>query len=216
MIGSSSGALTLLAWLSLAGHLRAETRGPRWQIYLFKPTTTGLLLAVALLAPGPAGSRYQTAVVAGLMLSLVGDIWLMLPQDRFVPGLLSFLLAHLAYLVALTSGLSPVSAPGLVLPPLVFALVLLRRIWPVPAPLGAPVLAYTAVLVVMTWRALARARLLGTPGATLAAVGAGLFLLSDGALALRRFRGTFRYDQGVIMSTYVAAQSLIAWSTAYP
>ena len=209
------GALTLLAWLSLAGHLRAESRGPRWQVYLFKPVTTGLLLTVALLAPGPAGSRYQMAVAAGLGFSLVGDVWLMLPRDRFVPGLCSFLLAHLAYVVAFTSGLRPLAAPGLLLPPLLVALILLRRVWPVPPGLGPPALAYAAVLVAMTWRALARAWLIQTPGAILAAMGAGLFLLSDGALALQRFRGPFRFDHGVIMLTYVAAQTLIAWSTDY-
>jgi len=216
MIPLPLAALTTLAWLSLAGHLRAESRGPRWQIYLFKPVTTGLLLAVAFLAPGPAGTRYQTAVMAGLALSMLGDIWLMLPQDRFVPGLFSFLLAHLAYLVGLTAGLPPLSSPALVLPPMVFALILLRWIWPVPGKLALPVVVYTAVLVAMTWRALARATLLETLGATLAALGAGLFLSSDAALAVRRFRGSFRFDQGVIMVTYVAAQTLIAWSTVYP
>jgi len=209
------GALTLLAWISLAAHLRADSRGPQWQIYLFKPVTTGLLLAVGLLAPAPAGPRYQGAVVVGLGLSLLGDIWLMLPRDHFVAGLLSFLLAHLAYVLAFTTGLRPLAAPGWIVPPLVFALVFLHRIRPLPKRLAPAVVAYVAVLVTMAWRALARGSLLGTTGAMLAAMGAVLFLLSDGALALRRFRGPFRFDQGVIMVTYVAAQTLIAWSTAY-
>ena len=49
--------------------------------------------------------RYRRAVLAGLLLSTLGDVFLMLapsPQgpDWFVFGLASFLLAHIAYLVA--------------------------------------------------------------------------------------------------------------------
>ena len=35
------------------------------------------------------------------MLSLVGDVLLMVPADLFVPGLAAFLAAHVAYVVAL-------------------------------------------------------------------------------------------------------------------
>ena len=37
--------------------------------------------------------------MAALVLCLAGDVFLMLPADRFVPGLASFLLAHLAFTV---------------------------------------------------------------------------------------------------------------------
>ena len=36
-----------------------------------------------------------------MVCSLAGDVFLMVPGDRFVPGLVSFLLAHLAYVVGL-------------------------------------------------------------------------------------------------------------------
>ena len=39
--------------------------------------------------------------VAALVLSLVGDVFLMLPQDLFVFGLGSFLLGHIAYIVGM-------------------------------------------------------------------------------------------------------------------
>ena len=35
---------------------------------------------------------------------MAGDIFLMLPNDRFVAGLASFLVGHLAYVVAFTHG----------------------------------------------------------------------------------------------------------------
>ena len=214
MIPSAVPLLTALAVVSLAGHLRAEYRGPRWQIYVFKPLTTGLLLTAAALGQGATSSRYQTGVVVGLAFSLLGDIWLMLPGDRFVPGLASFLMAHLAYLVAFTSGIPLGSVPALGLPVAAVAAVLLWLLWPSLGRLRWPVTVYAAVLGGMTWQALSRASALGTQGSLLAAIGAALFLISDSALAVRRFRGSFRLDQAVVMLTYVAAQALIAWSTA--
>src|SRR3990172_12111355 len=107
---------TVLAAATAALHVRAEYRGPRWQVYLCKPITTALLLVLALLAQGP-GARYQAAVAVGLTLSLFGDVFLMLPGDRFVAGLASFLLAHVAYLVAFTAGGAPGPAPRPSSPP---------------------------------------------------------------------------------------------------
>ena len=39
--------------------------------------------------------------MAALVLSLAGDVFLMLPQDLFVFGLASFLLGHIAYIVGM-------------------------------------------------------------------------------------------------------------------
>src|SRR5258708_3354306 len=76
----------------------------RWLVYVFKPLTTGLILLLALIASGPELARYQWAIVTSLAFSLAGDVFLMLPGDLFLAGLLSFLVAHIAYLVAFTSG----------------------------------------------------------------------------------------------------------------
>ena len=51
--------------------------------------------------------------MAALALSLAGDVFLMLPSDQFVPGLASFLLGHIAYIVGLQS--LDTSATGLVI-----------------------------------------------------------------------------------------------------
>ena len=77
MIGISAIAA---AALSAGLHLRAESRGPRWQVYLFKPFTTSILLVLAALATTAHGARYQLAIVFGLACSLIGDVVLMLPR----------------------------------------------------------------------------------------------------------------------------------------
>lgn len=71
---------------------------------------------------------------------------------------------------------------------------------------------YVAVIAVMAGAALARwLELGGTPPLT-AAVGAGLFLVSDALLGLDRFRWSFRWARFAVLGTYWAAQCLIAVS----
>ena len=73
----------------------------------------GLIGLAVGLTPGSAGGdAARPWFVAALALSLVGDVLLMLPRERFVGGLVAFLLAHLAYIVglgviALVSGVVP-------------------------------------------------------------------------------------------------------------
>ena len=50
-------------------------------------------------------------MLAGLALSLVGDIALLWPQQGFLPGLVAFLLAHACYLVAFTRGVRFAARP---------------------------------------------------------------------------------------------------------
>lgn len=91
-------AIVASAALAIVG---AEVAGLRGLHYVFKPLTTLLIVAMALRlsSTGPAG--YRRLIVIGLLLSTLGDVFLMLPFDGFVFGLGSFLLAHIAYLVAL-------------------------------------------------------------------------------------------------------------------
>jgi uncharacterized membrane protein YhhN len=202
-------AIAVSACLAIRAHLGP---GRQTQVFLFKPLTTFLILVLAALTPG-TDAGYQLAVCAGLALSLAGDIFLMLPGDRFLPGLVSFLLAHLAYLGAFTSGLhfeatvAPVVAYGAV-GAAIFAL-----LWPgLSRQLRGPVAVYVAVIAMMAGVALARWLELGGGPPLAAAVGAGLFLVSDALLALDRFRWSFRWARVAVLATYWAAQFLIAVS----
>jgi uncharacterized membrane protein YhhN len=76
-----------------------------------------------------------------------------------------------------------------------------------------PVTLYTFVILAMAWRACAAWTLEGSPSALWAWVGAVLFVISDTTLAINHFVHRFRWAQGVVLSAYYAAQTLIAWST---
>ena len=68
--------------------------------YLCKPLTIVLLIGLAA-SVDVDDSLVRGWFVAALVLSMLGDVWLMLPRDLFVPGLVSFLLAHIAFVVGL-------------------------------------------------------------------------------------------------------------------
>jgi len=212
MLDAVPWSLTVLAAMSGVLHVRAEYRSARRQIYFFKPLTVLCIIAVAFILPGPADARYRTAILVGLFCSIAGDVFLMLPGDRFLPGLASFLLAHLVYLVAFTSGVAFGAAPPLLLPYAVLGAAMLWLLWARLGSLRGPVVVYLGVIVLMAWQAASRAAALGSCGAMLAAIGAALFVLSDASLAWNRFYRPFRAAQAVILSTYYAAQLLIAWS----
>jgi uncharacterized membrane protein YhhN len=195
--------------------IRAEYRGPRWQLYVCKPLTTTLIFLIALGRAATSPRAYAIAIIVGLLCSLAGDIFLMLPTDRFIAGLVSFLLAHLAYSVAFSTAagatLSPRSA-ALLLPLLLYGAIIYRRLWPHLGALAPPVLVYMLVIVAMAWRALDLWVQLRTPVAFAAALGAILFVASDSLLALNRFVGKFAAAQALILGTYFVAQWLIALS----
>jgi len=192
--------------------------------YTRRPGVAGLLKAIpiALLAgmvaaePAVVSERYRWLVFVGLLWSLGGDVCLVFPGG-FVPGLASFLIAHVLYIAAFVPDAAPDGRAWLVLVPFAGGgLGMLAYLWRHLGKDRVPVLVYVAVIVVMGWRAAARAMAPGVPepSGTLALVGATLFMVSDGVLAIDRFARRFEAADGVVMTTYYAAQVLIALSVA--
>jgi uncharacterized membrane protein YhhN len=186
---------------------------PHALFYIFKPLTTCLILAAALIPATHAQSSYGAAIALGLIFSLAGDIWLMLPGDRFLPGLASFLLAHLSYCFAFASADRFADFPWPALVPTAVGALVLWYLWPaLPSKLRPPVSAYVLVMVAMASLAGYRASSDPSIGALSAAIGALLFLASDAGLAVNRFRRPFRSAHVIVLGTYYAGQLLIALS----
>ncbi len=210
--------LTIPIAISAAVTIRADYQNSRRVVYVFKPLTTLLILLLALLAPAPIDPLYQGLIVAGLIFSLAGDVFLMLPGNTFVPGLLSFLVAHLCYIGAFVSGAGLRVTLWLV-PCAAFFVIFMRLLWPHTGALRVPVVAYGTVISVMMWQAVERAAVGAAVGAVAgaavgAAVGAVLFVLSDSALAWNRFVKPLRAAQALVLGTYWAGQLLIALSVS--
>lgn len=151
----------------------------------------------------------------GITFSLAGDVFLMLPREQFVAGLVAFLLGHLAYLVGLNPTLPPWNLAGLILAFFVgiTALQIYRRVAHGLLSSGleglkTPVLAYTIVISLMllsalltlvrpTWDALP---------ALMVSSGALLFFISDTLLAWNKFIAKLPYGSLITITTYHLGQ----------
>lgn len=183
--------------------------------YVCKPAALLFLIlwfATSLPLRAPAIGQWFTL---GLALSLAGDVFLMLPDDHFLKGLVAFLLAHIAYIAAFNSGgwiLSTASILMLVVILAVAAALLSRILSGLrrrgQGAMAAPVVIYAVVLAATFWSAsttLLRPSWPTTAGA-LAAVGGGLFFISDAAIAWNRFVGPHPGGRISEMITYHLAQ----------
>jgi len=208
-----TSAAAITAILAIRAHYLDEAK--RWQVYLFKPLATLLILGVVLAAARSAPGSYPLILAAGLSLSVAGDVFLMLPRDRFIAGLASFLAGHLCYIAAFSSDASFGSAIHWWLPFFAAGAAVLASLWgKLPASLRWPVLAYLLVIATMAGQATGRWIELRDAAALSAAVGAALFVISDAVLAIDRFGRQFHAARAVTLATYYAAQLLIALSAA--
>jgi sterol desaturase/sphingolipid hydroxylase (fatty acid hydroxylase superfamily)/uncharacterized membrane protein YhhN len=180
---------------------------------VFKPLALALLIGFALTrdrAPEAPG-RFPRLLIAGLVASLAGDVLLMWPQF-FVPGLVCFLLAHLAYIGLFAQGVGLFPRPNALAATLGIGAVMYAFLWwgGLPGGLRIPVGLYVVVIACMAAQAIGRAAVVGDPAALKVAVGACFFMLSDSLLATNRFVLPLPVASLWVLATYYAAQWLIA------
>lgn len=172
-----------------------------------KPAVPLLLATAALVGDlHPAGA--QPWLVAGLLLSLVGDVLLLPRVGRFVGGLAAFLLAHVAYVPAFLharQGWWP-AAIGLVVLVVAVALVARRIVAGARSAggrrLAGAVTVYIAAVTATGTAAAATAR-------PLAVAGGALFLVSDALLGWDRFVARIRGGRVAVHASYHLAQSAL-------
>lgn len=166
-----------------------------------------------LLMPVLAGGT-DRATQRALALSWAGDVALLWHGRRaFCAGLGSFLLAHGAWVAALRGrpgGGRLRRRPALALPHLASWAALNVVLWPRTGPDRWAVVVYSAALTATALQAL-------DTGDDTTAAGGALFLASDALLALERFAGLhLPGHEGWVMSTYTAAQALLASGAQRP
>lgn len=198
--------------------IAASLLGPVYTtlLFVFKPLTTVLVIAYAW-PRGAESTRQQRFVRIGLVLSLVGDVFLLWPKEGFLPGLVSFLLAHLAYIAAFCVPVRFAARPLVFVAYGVVAALILSQLWPgVPGALRAPVLGYVVCLATMAAQAAVWWRTaIGSADERLArtaAIGGLLFMASDSLLAINKFALPLPFAALWILATYWAAQWAIASS----
>lgn len=181
-IGHADSIALLISLVAAALYLLVLGQGPSWRLSVLKTLSTALLALVAWRMGGPA------LLVAGLALSALGDLFLSRDGEKaFIGGLVSFLVAHVAYIVLFVRiGHGPavlLSIPLLAAAAVMVAasLALLRIILRhVSGELRLPVMVYCTALVLMGLTALATER-------SMIIAGAVMFVASDAILAWEKF-----------------------------
>lgn len=159
----------------------------------------------------------QLFLVSALTFAWLGDIALMLPGRRgFIVGLVSFLFAHVAYLVCFSFELrwrwSQLVWLLTVLPLLYLGL---RGVLARVGRLEVPIVLYATALTLVAWRLLVRFdcwERIGARSWSLGLAGAGLFILADSLLVRRRFAEA-KVPYGLELSAYAASQLCIVAAT---
>ena len=206
--------LAIADWIAVA-------KGWRVANYILKPAVLVTILAWLGLSDGFSGWMIWFSL--GILFSLVGDVLLMLPRERFLAGLVAFLGAHLAYIVGFNPSLPPLNLSSLVITLLaiiaelqLYRLIVQRLRLAGRDKLLVPVTIYSLVLSLMAISALLT---LTNPAwqpasAILVSAGAILFMLSDTSLALNHLCGSDAHSRVSGLVAYHLGQILIvlgAW-----
>ena len=164
-----------------------------------------------------APSALRSGWLVGLAFSTLGDVLLMFQGGLFfLLGLSAFLLAHLCYIGAITTGLRDsrgflLKNPLWILPFLLFPILLLSWLWQdIPAGMRVPVAIYAVVITTMAQS------VANTHGYLPASIfwsmmgGALFFVLSDSLIAINKFGHAFEGGSVAVISTYLVGQWLLA------
>jgi len=193
--------------------------------YFAKPATMLAILWWIWLSVGLGGSMVWFTI--GAIFCLAGDIFLMIPRNLFILGLVSFLIGHVFYILGLNN-----TPPFEHLARLFLALYIVKPVAIVTAvilviyliwlyrklagslkakgisQLKIPVLIYAIVISLMVYSALLSWYQVGwTAAAALSAsIGAVLFFASDSMLAWDRFLNPIKHARLKVMVTYHLGQ----------
>lgn len=171
----------------------------------FVPKVAPILLLIwaTLQAPRFAG---RGLLVAAIFFSGAGDVILDLVfEGSFIAGLVSFLTAHVFYVVLFLKGARFRRSMALAtLLALSFPVGMAVFLWPHLGPMQLPVAVYISVIASMLVTSLHRSSLNLTVVA-----GAIAFVISDSILALNKFYSPYVWARYAIMATYYLAQYLI-------
>ena len=183
---------------------------------ILKTLMIPVLAVIFIVNLKPGDNFLHKLMLTGLFFSWAGDALLEIPKERadlFIPGLISFLLAHVMYLTTffMTRGCNFIIRRGiwLLLPVLLFGAGIIFYLHNDLGDMGIPVTIYTVVILAMLTGAINRLKKVNTLSYWLVLSGAVLFLISDSALAINKFGHPFPGSSIVIMSTYLLAQYLI-------
>jgi len=200
--------MTMLAFIA-GGLLKNE-----WIQIITKPLLLPILMLLVFVSTPPSTSR--TIMLIALFFSFAGDVFLLFESNNamlFIPGLVSFLLTHILYIIyflslpALKKSLLK-TAPYLGLLVAAYGLLLVYTLFPNLGALKVPVIIYASVIMSMLLASIHIYNRVNSDAGQLFIAGAIFFVLSDSLLAFNKFHTPVKFSFLIIL-TYCIAQYLI-------
>ena len=180
---------------------------------VFKPLTMAIAIVFVAVHAHSTGAtaRFYALLLGALVFSLVGDVFLMLPGNYFIPGLASFLVAHVFYIALFRQGQGWFPSKRALVGVLAVGAAMYSIVWgglhdPV---LKVAVAAYVGVISLMAAQAIGRTTMTGDAASRWVAMGACVFMVSDSLIAINKFVTPVALSSLWILATYYAAQILI-------
>lgn len=154
--------------------------------------------------------RDNLILCAALGFSSLGDVFLDLPGNYFIQGLVSFLVAHLIYILLFVRNWPrPLRPDGkqlaLAAAVLIYSLLLSNWLSPDLGEMAGPVMVYICAITVM-----AVSTIFAGFSKSQVWIGALLFVLSDSMIAAGRFKTPVPMSKYLIWATYYIGQYCIA------
>ena len=204
MLFAVTAAVAVADWVAVVRSIRGLE-------YVAKPAVMVGLIAVALVLQ-PVSSTERAFFVVALLLGLVSDVFLMLPRDMFLLGLVAAFVEHIAYIGgfrarALSAGLLAAATLIALVSVAVLFPPIYRAVRKTQPGLVTPIIAYMLVFVLMVASA-------GGTGSLVALAGALLFFYSDALLAWNRFVQPLAWGRPVNIVAYHTGQALLVLSLA--
>ncbi len=177
----------------------------------------GLILYFYQITKPIASTLLTKSILGALIFSWIGDILLMW-SHLFVYGLGAFLMAHVCYIIGFRLSQKPENRLGEMnfvksffynLPIYLGAALVFYLVNPNLGNMKIPVIAYIIVIVSMVATARDRFKKCDAASFWQVFIGAILFFISDGIIAISRFYKQFPESGILIMGTYATAQLLI-------
>jgi len=181
----------------------------RW---ISKPLLMPLLMIIFYIGAKKKTGALFYLILSALFLSWCGDI--LLQANLFIPGLVSFLLAHVCYIIYFKKagtnkkGLLQ-TKPLFMVPVLLYIIFLLVMLFPFLGKLKIPVIVYSITIGVMLLMAINTRQQVNYNASNFFITGALLFVISDSLLAINLFAMQHLVLSLGVMATYATAQFLI-------
>lgn len=216
MLTKTEKTFSIVFMLIVSIHLLfSDSSNPTLLHYITKPLILISLILFFVKNSNDLPSKLRLVTNLALVFCLIGDILLMFVNTSssfFIAGLVSFLIAHILYIIVFSKTRNKNKKPTIILALLtVYALGILYFLSGGLGDMLIPVILYMTIILTMATMAFLRQGSVSNISYKFVATGAILFLISDSLLALNKFYVPFSFADISIIFTYSLAQLFIVF-----